>query len=347
MRHSTLRAGRATALITSIAVMLTVLAGCGSSDNAATSGDGGNAADGMFPVTIDSALGEAVIEERPERVVTLGTGSTGTSIALGVIPVGMEEYAWGSDETGYLPWIHEAVTAAGGTLPEQFTGGTELDIEAIVELDPDVILAPWSGITRNQFDILSDIAPTVAYPELPWTIAWDKQIRTIGKALGKPRKAAAAIDRINVRFAEVAEENPQFGENTFVYTYTTGPGTLGVFLPEEQRVAMLTKMGLKLDPVVRTLPETEGTASSVLGLENADTIENADLMFTFYMDGKTREQVRSQPLYAQIPAVERGAVVAGRNHSFVTASSIINPLTVPWAIDRYVPMINKAIEHAR
>ncbi|WP_114454424.1 iron-siderophore ABC transporter substrate-binding protein [Halopolyspora algeriensis] len=341
------RVGRTTTLITSIAVALAALTGCGSSENAAARDGGDSAASGKFPVTIDSALGKAVIEEQPERVVTLGTGSAGTSIALGVIPVGMEEYPWGSDETGYLPWIHEAVTEAGGTLPEQFTGGTELDVEALVGLDPDVILAPWSGITRNQFDILSDIAPTVAYPELPWTIAWDEQIRTIGKALGKPRKAEAAIDRINARFAEVTEENPQFGENTFVYTYTTGPGTLGVFLPEEQRVAMLTKMGLKLDPVVKTLPEAEGTASSVLGLENADTIGNADLMFTFHMDEKTRRQVESQPLYAQIPAVERGSVVAARDHSFVTASSIINPLTVPWAIDRYVPLINKAIERAR
>ncbi|WP_374727496.1 iron-siderophore ABC transporter substrate-binding protein [Haloactinomyces albus] len=334
-------------LITSLTVALAALTGCGSSENAATSDGGGSAASGNFPVTIDSALGKAVIEEQPERVVTLGTGSTGTSIALGVTPVGMEAYPWGSDETGYMPWIHEAVTKAGGKLPEQFTGGTELDIEAIVGLNPDAILAPWSGITQNQFDVLNDIAPTVAYPELPWTIAWDKQIRIIGKALGKPRKAEAAIDRINARFAKVAEENPRFGRTTFVYTYTNGPGTLGVFLPEEQRVAMLTKMGLKLDPVVKTLPETEGTASSVIGLENADTIKNADLMFTFYSDEKTRRQIESQPLYAQIPAVERGSVVAARNHSFVTASSIINPLTVPWAIDRYLPLINKAIERAR
>ena len=89
---------------------------------------------------------------------------------VGTIPVGVEKYAWGSDDTGYLPWVHEAVTKQGGELPEQFTGGTDLNIEAIIALEPDLILAPWSGITQQQFDSLNAFAPTVAYAESPWTI---------------------------------------------------------------------------------------------------------------------------------------------------------------------------------
>ncbi|MBU5889872.1 hypothetical protein JVV71_21420, partial [Vibrio cholerae O1] len=72
------------------------------------------------PVTIEHALGKAVIESEPERVVTLGQGWTETAIALGKTPVGMEEYAWGSDDTGYRPWIYEAVQERGDELPEQF-----------------------------------------------------------------------------------------------------------------------------------------------------------------------------------------------------------------------------------
>lgn len=37
-------------------------------------------------------------------------------------------------------------------------------------------------------------------------------------------------------------------------------------------------------------------------------------------------------------------MVAGEENPFVTASSMINPLTVPWSIERYLPMIDKAIE---
>ena len=36
--------------------------------------------------------------------------------------------------------------------------------------------------------------------------------------------------------------------------------------------------------------------------------------------------------------------MAPEDQAFVTGSSIINPLTVPWALERYVPMIDKAVE---
>ncbi|MEE2044859.1 ABC transporter substrate-binding protein, partial [Nocardiopsis tropica] len=147
------------------------LTACGGAeeDTGGSGGESGGTAGGAFPVSIESALGTAEIPERPERVVTLGQGSAETAIALGVVPVGVESYEWGSDDTGYLPWIHEAVTGSGEELPEQFAGADDIDFEAIIELAPDVILAPWSGVTQEQYDILSDIAPTVAYPELPWS----------------------------------------------------------------------------------------------------------------------------------------------------------------------------------
>ncbi|PRY02311.1 iron-siderophore ABC transporter substrate-binding protein [Allonocardiopsis opalescens] len=328
-------------LTAALAAAALVLAGCGSppEDGAAEQAPAGEG----FPVTIESALGTAEITERPERIVTLGQGSAETVIALGEIPVGVEEYAWGSDDTGYLPWVHEAVTEAGGELPEQFTGGEDVDIAAILELEPDVILAPWSGITQEQFDLLSEIAPTVAYPDLAWSTDWDQQIRTIGQAMGLPDEAEGLITDIEAQFAEVAEAHPEYADVTFSYIYTNGPGTLGVFLPDEQRVAMVSGLGLTVDPVVETFPETEGTDSALIGLENADQLSGSDLVFTFYTDAQTREEIEAQPLYGAIPAVERGSLVAGDDNSFVTASSMINPLTVPWVIDRYLPLIDEAI----
>ncbi|MFI6885003.1 iron-siderophore ABC transporter substrate-binding protein [Streptosporangium canum] len=296
-----------------------------------------------FPVTIDSALGQAKITEQPERVVTLGQGSAETAIALGFTPVGIESYAWGSDKTGYLPWIHEAVTKAGGTLPKQFAGGEDIDFDTIVELEPDVILAPWSGITKEQYSVLSGIAPTVAYPDLPWSTNWDQQIEIISKALGKPAEARTLISTVRKRLSDAAATRPQYKGVTFSYIYTTGPGTLGVFKPEEQRAEMVASLGLTPDPVVNSFKETEGTDSALIGLENAQKLAGSDVIFTFYTDDKTRKEIEAQKLYAAIPAVRRGGVVASDDTPFVTASSIINPLTVPWVIDRYLPLIDKAV----
>ncbi|MEV2277224.1 iron-siderophore ABC transporter substrate-binding protein [Nocardiopsis sp. NPDC049922] len=328
----------------STALLALGLAACGAGPAEQGGGDSASA-DGAFPVTVEHALGSAEIPERPERVVTLGQGSAETAIALGVTPVGIESYPWGSDETGYLPWIHEAVTEAGDELPTQFAGADDIDFEAVIELEPDVILAPWSGITPEQYDVLTDIAPTVAYAEEAWNAEWDEQIEVVATALGQPDEAAGLIEDIEDRFAAVAEDNPEFADLVFSYVYTDGPGTLGVLMPTEQRVAMVSNMGLTVDPVVETFPETEGTDSAVIGLENADQLNGSDLIFTFYTDPETRAEIEAQDLYAAIPAIERGSVVASDDTSFVTASSIINPLTVPWVIDRYVPLIQEAAEN--
>ncbi|MEB4614976.1 ABC transporter substrate-binding protein, partial [Leucobacter sp. M11] len=205
------------------------------------------------------------------------------------------------------------------------------------------ILAPWSGLTQEQFDVLTDIAPTVAYEEKPWTITWQDQMTLIGTALGKADAATELIEEIDGRFADAAAAHPEYAGVTFSYVYNTGPGTLGVFFAEEQRVAMASGLGLTVDPIVATLPETEGTDSAVIGLENADTLSDSDLLFTFYSDEANRSETEAQPLYRAIPAVERGSVVAPTEQPFVTASSMINPLTVPWVIERYEPLIDAAI----
>ena len=331
-------------LVTALMGVLLTLAGCSGvrTDDAPADARGDDA---WQPVTIEHALGTAVIDHEPKRIVTLGQGSAETAIALGNVPVGIEEYPWGSDDTGYLPWIHEAVTERGATLPTQFTGGTELDIEAIVELQPDLILASWSGITREQYDVLKDVAPTVAYEKEPWVSTWTQQIAVIGQALGKSDEANQLITKTQGQLRDASRK--EYEGLTFSYIYNTGPGTLGVFFPSEQRVAMVSALGLTVDPVVETLRKYEvaGTDSAEIGLENAERLRDSDLIFTFYMDDASRKEIEAQPLYRQIPAVARGSVVAPADQSLVTASSIINPLTVPWVLDRFIPKIDEAVAH--
>ncbi|MCD0448474.1 iron-siderophore ABC transporter substrate-binding protein [Actinocorallia sp. API 0066] len=337
---------RRSALVATAAASLTLLLGaCGSGENDKVAPERPSAA--AFPVTITSSLGEAVITEEPQRVVTLGQGSTETAIALGTIPVGIEEYTWGSDDTGYLPWIYEAVRSKGAELPEQFTGGEELDIEAIVALDPDVILAAWSGVTQEQFDLLSDVAPVVAYPGAAWSTPWQDQIKIVSRALGKADEGEDLIGDIKKRLSDAAATRPDYPKYTFSYIYNTGPGTLGVFFPTEQRAEMVAALGLRPDPVVETFEEVEGTESAVIGLENADKLKDTDIVFTFYSDAKNRKEIEAQPLYKAIPAIANGAIVAPTEQPFVTASSMINPLTVPWAIERFLPLIDEAVAKVR
>ncbi|MGJ0182104.1 iron-siderophore ABC transporter substrate-binding protein [Corynebacterium glyciniphilum] len=334
---------RTLAAVAASCLTATLLVACSSSSDT-TAQD--NQDDDFTPTTITHALGEAEITSKPERVVTLGQGSAETAIALGVTPVGTESYEWGADDSGQLPWVREAVEEEGGELPELITGGEEVSAEEIAALDPDLVLAPWSGLTQDQYDQISEVAPTVAYPEHPWTVDWEDQITTIATALGEPDRAEDLINGIEDDFAAVRDEHPDFADHDFAFIYNQGPAqNMGVFLPTEQRAAMVANLGLQTAPVVEEMKDDEvvGTDSAQFSLEDADRLNDVDLIFTFYSDDANRREMHDNPVYGNVTAIRDGAEVAPTDQSFVTASSMINPLTVPWTLERYVPMIQEAL----
>ena len=318
----------------------------GNSEPSSVPGASAPSAAGDFqPVTIEHALGAAEIKEKPERIVTIGQGSAEIAIAMGHTPVAIQSYAWGSDESGYLPWIKEAVEERSDELPQQFEGDDALSAEEILGYKPDVILAPWSGITQEQYDQLSKIAPTVAYEKEPWKITWEQQVDVIAKALGEPEKAQAVKDDVQAAFKENAEA--EYENYTFSYIYNDGPQNLGIFLPGEQRVAFVSNLGLKVDDVYKQFPEVPGTDSAEISKENADALNSSDLIFTFYADEANREEMHKDPVYSRIKAVEKGAEIAATDQSLVTASSIINPLTVRWAAPRFKELIDTAVANTQ
>ncbi|AYY12100.1 iron-siderophore ABC transporter substrate-binding protein [Actinobacteria bacterium YIM 96077] len=310
----------------------------------AGSSDGSAAAD-AFPVTIESALGTAVIESEPERVVTIGWGADDIAVALDVVPVGIEEATFAGDDDGYRPWLREAVEASGADLPTTFSAQPELDIDAVVALEPDLILAPQSGITQDDYDVLSDLAPTVAYPERAWATPWDTQIELVGKALGKSDAADALIDQVTSRIADTAAEHPEFEGVTFAYIYAVERGSLHVYQRQDPRVEFVARLGLEEDPELSSLELSEGQFTTDLGLERADMLDDVDVVITWFNDEENQAEIEAQPLYAQIPAVQRGSYVVNHDHALIMAATLMTPLSVPWAVDEYAEDISDAIQH--
>jgi iron complex transport system substrate-binding protein len=337
----TTRFTRGAAVLAAATASVLVLSGC------ATNGDdsaGSSASDNSaFPVTIESALGDAVIESAPEKVVTIGWGSADTAIALGTTPVGVEAATWGGDEDLYFPWVRDAIEDRGDDLPTTFNVYPEIDVEAILELTPDLILAPQSGISEDEFATLSEIAPVVAYPDTAWRTTWDEQIEIIGKALGKTDEAADLIDGITNDIADAAAEHPEFKDVSFAYVYTAEPGALALYQAGDPRVDLISGLGLKMDETVAEVPLTDGSFSSTVGLERADLLDNVDVLFTWFNDEENQKLIEEQPLFAQIPAFQSGAYVPSVDNQLGMASSMITPLTVPWALDKYIPMISDAV----
>ncbi|HUG51578.1 MAG TPA: iron-siderophore ABC transporter substrate-binding protein [Terrimesophilobacter sp.] len=325
------------------AISVVLLAGCASGPASPDSG-APSGSDAAFPVTVTSALGDAVIPATPKRVVTIGWGAADTVIALGTTPVGMEAATYGGDEDGYFPWTRDAIEDRGDPLPATFDVYPEIDVEKILSLTPDLILAPQSGVTAEQFSTLSKIAPTVAYPNEAWRTSWTDEISIIGKALGHSAQAASLTETINSTIARAAAAHPEFTGISFAYVYTAEPGQLQLYQAGDPRVDLLSGLGMTLDPAVAAVPISVGTFTSTVGLERADVLNDVDVLLTWFNDAANQKEVEAQPLFAQIPAFARASYVPNVDNQLVMASSMITPLSVPWALDRYVPQLTRAVE---
>ena len=138
-----------------------------------------------YPIVIEHAFGETVIESKPERVATIQWGNHDVVLALGVVPVGFSAANFGvQDDSGLLPWTVEKLNELGVTDPNVFQDTDGLDFEAISDANPDVILAAYSGITEEDYELLNEIAPVVAYPEAPWVTTWREQVSYNATGMG-------------------------------------------------------------------------------------------------------------------------------------------------------------------
>lgn len=301
-----------------------------------------------FPVTLRSALGEAVIPAPPKRVVTLGLGADDLALALGVVPVGVGRADWGGDPEHYWPWVRAAIEARGQALPERITVYPELDIEKIIALRPDVVLAPFSGVSPEAYAQLSRLVPVVAYPEQPFLTPVDTQIDLIAAALGKPEAAESLKGGIHDALAQVARRYPELTGKTFAYVRADlGSGNFAAYVAGDPRVDTLTAMGLTLAPSVRGLRASAGHFAHYLGFEHADALGDADILVSWFYTPEERDRTAALPLYASIPAVRRGAYVALSDPALVMASSSGTPLAVAWMLDRLAPRLAEAARHAR
>lgn len=316
----------------------------GSSDttDAGTSGDSG-ANSSSFPVTIDSALGSATIDEEPERVVTIGWGSQDIALALGVTPVGMPDMSSDTtDGTGILPWDREHIDSNDSSTGPELLDATSDDLpyEDILNLEPDVILAVNSGVTDDQYSRLSDIAPTVAYPGEAWQTSWEDQTTIVGEALGRSDQAEKLVEDTHQLIADAKAEHPEFEGKTIAFASGTTNEGLNTYLATDSRISLLEQLGFTVAPSV---PSTGDSFAVQVSKENWASIDS-DVLVSWYLSEDIRESLESDPGFARIPAVERGGYVPLTDPPMVYATSAISVLSLPWMLDNYLPLLQSAAE---
>lgn len=327
------------ALLASAAASVLALSGCAPAAN--TEESAARSATGSFPVAIEHAFGETEIEAEPERVVTLGWGSTDAAVALGVVPVGMEAQSYGGDENGVLPWVAEALEELDAETPAMIPSSTEEPAyEQIAEQAPDLILAVYSGITEEQYDLLSEIAPTVAYPDAPWATPWTEVVTTVGTALGKTEEADRVLEEIASVTAEQAEAHPELAGTT-VAAVADFAGTFYVYKGADARVDFLFDLGMTDAPAVNELANGDSSFSYQLSYEELDKLDSDVLVL--YSDTKDAEEAFLSTSHAQtIPAVANGTVASVVGVELVAAVSPPTALSLTWGIEDYVEILAAA-----
>ncbi len=301
-----------------------------------------------FPITIKHALGETVIESKPERVACVGWLNQDTVIALGIAPVGFSAANYGVEEgQKMLPWTQEALEKLGVTDPVTFDDTDGVDFEAVSDTQPDIILCAYSGITQEDYDKLSKIAPTVAYPEAAWITTWRDQTSVEAQALGMKAEGDKLIADCEALIAEKLADHPALAGKTcaLLNVPTTDFSSFYVYLYTDPRGSYLKDLGLELPQSLLDLTKDETSFCATVSSELADQVSDLDLA-VIYGDEAFLAELQADALLGTIPAIKNGACVMLEGTTALAGSATASILSIPATIDEYLAQLDAAAQLA-
>ncbi len=301
--------------------------------------------DSSFPMTITHGLGEIVLEEKPENVVAIAWGNPDVPLALGVIPVGISEANFGPrDENGLLAWTAKAFEDAGVT-PNVFDDTDGWDYEAISDCNPDVILAAYSGLSQEEYDRLSEIAPVVAYPEIAWTTTWQEEAINDARALGLEKEGKELVEETEKLIADKLTQYPDLAGKRVAFAWLSEDdlGTFYIYTGNDPRAAFLSDLGLVTPDSVKSLITSDQDFSITVSAENADLLNDVDIIITYGTESLV-DAMQADGRFANIPAVKDGAFVLLDTNDVLAAASTPTVLSIPYAIDDYLKALNDAAQ---
>ena len=318
------------------------LAGCASAaddssdDSSASAGSSGES----FPVTIEQAYGETVIDAKPERVATVAWANHEVPLALGIVPVGMSKATWGDDDNdGILPWVEEKLDELGGEPPVLFDETDGIDYEAVADTAPDVILAAYSGLTQEEYDTLSKIAPVVAFPDVAWGTSVEDMIEMNSEALGLEKEGDALIEQLDADAEAALAEHPALKDAKVLFGYfdMSDLSKIGYYTAADTRPGYLHELGLPLPQIVEDSADSDQFYLEV-SAEEAQRFDDVDLFVT-YGDDSTVATLQADPLLSKIPAIAEGRIAILPDATPIAASANPSPLSIPWGLNDYFDIL--------
>jgi iron complex transport system substrate-binding protein len=300
----------------------------------AASGSSGGAA--TFPVTVTHKYGSTRVTAAPRRVVTLGLSDQDAVLALGVVPVGAVD--WFEEKPfGSWPWVKDR----WGTTPPAVVGQRdEYNVERIASLRPDLIIAQYSGMTREQYTMLSKIAPVVAQPtgHDDYAAPWQVMTKVIGTALGKRSEADALVADVEATFDQARSANPGFSGKTVAVAESYEPGKYAVFTPTDPKVVFMTRLGFVVPDAIAKAAGSEYAAE--ISSERLDLVDVDRAVFlTNSADEQTR--INTDAVFATLAVATEGRTtfLPYQDPPLGAALSFSTVLSLPYALEQIIPKL--------
>ncbi|OMG20409.1 ABC transporter substrate-binding protein [Actinomyces naeslundii] len=320
-----------------------LLAACGRSKSASSTTSGKT-------ISIKHVYGTTEVPADATKVATVAWANQDVLLALGIMPLGFSKQTWGvTDGSGMLPWTKEKVdelTANGAAQPKLFDddGGVKINPQAVNATKPEVILAVYSGMSKEEYETLSKIAPTVAYPKVAWGTPWRETIAINATAVGKKTEGDTLVADLEKQVADAVAKHPQIKGKAAAFCYTAeGDATkFGYYTTADPRTAFLSDLGMKVPASVEKASKKNASAFNVdISTENADSLNDFDLI-VMYGTESDLAAMQANSLLSQVRAIKNGAVAFVGNSDPMAASTNPGPLSIPWGIEKYVGLIATA-----
>jgi iron-siderophore transport system substrate-binding protein len=326
------------------------LTACGgeSSDTDEAPATAGSAAS-AFPVSVTHAFGTTTIAKKPVRVATVNWANHEVPLALGVVPVGFAKANFGDDDgDGLLPWDSAKLKELGAQTPVLFDETDGVNFEAVADTKPDVILAAYSGLTKQDYDTLSEIAPVVAYPEAAWATAWRDTIKLESQALGLAAEGEKLIADTEKQMADAVAKHPKPAGKSAMFLTHIDPKDLSkvsFYTTHDTRVQFFDDLGLKQPASIAKASAATDQFSLTQSAEQVQNLSDVDIIVTYGdAEGTTLANLQKDPLLGKIPAIKRGSFVALPGSTPVATAANPTPLAIPFVLNDYVDLLGKAAD---
>ena len=277
-----------------------------------------------FPVSIEHKFGSTTIPAEPKRVVTVGWNDQDFVLALGVVPVSTR--SWFEEYSTY-PWVTSALK--GKPLP---TFSEEIDLEAIAQQKPDLILAVYETIDQATYEAEQDRADRRAVRGAPGRRdPWDAQTLLTGKALGKSEEAQKLVDAVKTKIDAAKTAHPEFAGRVLVVDF--GPENGGHYLlpAGDPRRAVFDALGFAAQPDKAEISE-----------ERVDLLDR-DVLF---VNGAAKETMLASPTFARLKVVQEDRTLYTTFETPLSgALAYSGPNALTYALDVLVPQLAAATDN--